>query len=184
MAYRRLTPDEIIQLGQELADVRRWEGARDYVSALYGLEACDAHGLPPHQVTILVESAKTWAASRTQYQDVVSVLVADVERRLIPYDLSRYWWSQFMLTATVADRLAHDATGRLDAAREPGDEDKLYDALRDLCAEKLGVEFSLYDQPHDPITYTYLIDMPPSVSFAAVYVIEDENAGRTQLPEP
>ncbi|HUY78511.1 MAG TPA: hypothetical protein VMV29_17195 [Ktedonobacterales bacterium] len=174
MTYRRLTTDEIIQLGQELADVRRWQGARDYVSALYGLGAREPHGLPPHQVTILVESVKTWQASRTQYQDVVSVLVADVERRLLPYDLSRYWWSQFTLSAEVAARLAQDAIGKLEVAHTP-DDDMLYQALRELCAEKIGVEFTLYDQPHDPITYTYLIDTPPSVSFAAVYVAEGEN---------
>ncbi len=178
MAYRRLTPDEIIQLGQEWADVRRWEGARDFVSALYGLDARKPHGLAPHRVIILIESAKTWVGSRAQYQDAVSVLVEDAERRLMPYDLSRYWWSQFTLSAAHAERFAHDTSGRLDAAREPGDEDELYHALRALCAEKLGVEFSPYDQPHDPITYTYLIDTPPSVSFPVVYVAEDENADK------
>jgi hypothetical protein len=175
MTYRRLTADEIIQLGQELVDVRRWEGARDFVSALYGLGARAPHSLTPHQVIILVESALTWEASRRQYQDTVSVLVEDANRRLLPYDLSRYWWSQFTLNAEVADRLAQDATGSLLVANTPGD-DTLYQALRNLCAEKLGVEFSLYDQPHDPITYTYLIDTPPSVSFPMVYVVgEDEH---------
>ncbi|HLY31219.1 MAG TPA: hypothetical protein VKQ36_09320 [Ktedonobacterales bacterium] len=172
MAYRLLTRDEIIQLGRELEDVRRWEGACDYVSALYGLDARKPHGQRPHQITISITSERK---GRLLHHDTVSVIVTDVENHPLPYDLSRYWWSQFTLSEERVAALLRDTSGTLETAHDPDDE-TLYDALRDLCAEKLGIEFLDYEEPHNPITYTYLIDAPPSVRFPAVYVAEEETA--------
>ena len=33
--YRQLTPDEIVQLGQEIENYRRWENVRKFAAMIY-----------------------------------------------------------------------------------------------------------------------------------------------------
>jgi hypothetical protein len=172
MPYRQLSRDEIIQLSQEVEDLVRWEGARDYVSALYGLEARDPHGLPPHQVTISLESVPL---DRSTYGESVNILVTDSNNRLLPFDLSRFWWSQFALGEDTIAALLADTTGKLANIRTLND-GAIYRALQDLCTELLGIEFGQRLRPHDPITFMYTIDTPPSVSHRAVYVDDELDA--------
>jgi hypothetical protein len=173
MNYRQLTRDEIIQLGQELDDLRRWEGARDYVSALYGLGS--SHSSPehrPHQITIsIVSEFKRGSDFSRGYGEDVNIIVTDSQNHPVPYDFTRYWWSQFTLDEKAKRESLQDTSGKLEHVAHLGDE-SLLNALEDLCTEKLGIEFLAHAQRHDPITYTYLIDTPPSVSFPAVYVPE------------
>lgn len=168
MTYRQLTRDEIILLGQELDDLRHWEGARDYVSTLYGLEpsphAPFSH--QPHQITI---SCISEFQERGDSREVVSIIVTDTERHILRYDFSRYWWSQFSLNQQAISQFLDDTSGKLEHANILGDE-RIVPALEDLCTEKLGIEFGEHARRHDPITYTYFIDTPPSISFPAVYV--------------
>ena len=169
MAYRQLTRDEIIQLGQELDDLRQWEGARDYVSALYGLDSTySPHGHRPHQITISIVSEPQ---QNYRFRDAAIIIVTDAENNLIPYDFSRYWWSQFTLNKAAIEEFLRDTSGKLAHARLLGDE-AILSALEALCTEKLGIEFMEYDRRHDPITYTYIIDTPPSISYTAVFVPE------------
>jgi hypothetical protein len=172
MSYRQLSRDEIIQLCQELEDRARWEGARDYVSALYGLEARDSHILLPHQITVSLESARL---DRSTYEESVSILVTDSRNHLLPFDLSRYWWSQFALSEDTIAVLLADTTGKLANIR-PLDDGAIYHALQDLCTELLGIEFRQHQRPHDPITFMYTIDTPPSISYSAVYVDDELDA--------
>jgi hypothetical protein len=173
MNYRQLTRDEIIQLGQELDDLRHWEGARDYVSALYGLGS--AHSSPdrrPHQITICIVSEFKGGSDFTRdYREEVSIIVTDAENHYVPYDFSRYWWSRFTLDEKAAKEFPQDTSGKLTHASRLGDE-FLLSALEDLCKEMLGIEFLPHQQRHDPITYTYIIDTPPTISFPAAYVLE------------
>src|SRR5579883_2915984 len=106
MAYRQLTRDEIIQLGQELDDLRHWEGARDYVSALYGLDSTySPHGHRPHQITISIVSEPQ---QNYRFRDAAIIIVTDAENNLIPYDFSRYWWSQFTLNKAAIEEFLRD----------------------------------------------------------------------------
>jgi hypothetical protein len=83
--YRELTFEEIIQLGQELENYRRWQGVRDYVAALYGPRA--------HQVTISTMSEY----NDSSYNERMSILVTDRDGELLPPDFTLPWWSQFEL---------------------------------------------------------------------------------------
>lgn len=168
MSYRQLSRDEIIQLGREMEDVVRWEGARDYVSALYGLDARDPHGLPPHQITISLESTPI---GRSIYEETISIIVTDSENHPVPFDVSRYWWSRFALSEEAITTLLTDTSGRLENIRTL-DDGSIYHALQDLCAESLGIEFREQTRPHDPITFMYVIDTLPSLSISAVYAAE------------
>jgi hypothetical protein len=169
MNYRQLTRDEIIQLGQELDDVRRWEGARDYVSALYGLDSSNSSpDHKPHQITISIVSE--YQGGR-DYSEAVSIIVTDTLNHPVPYDFSRYWWSQFTLDEKAKKEFLQDTSGKLAHASLLEDE-SLLNALEDLCKEKLGMAFLPHEQRHDPITYMYIIDSPPSISFPAVFVPE------------
>jgi hypothetical protein len=172
MLYRQLSRDEIIQLGRELEDLARWEGARDFVSALYGLGARDRHGLPPHQITISLESARL---DRSTYEESASILVADRENHLLPFDLTRYWWSQFALSEEIRAALLAETSGKLANIRALGD-GTIYNALQDLCSELLGIGFDEHLRPDDPITMMYIIDTAPSISHDAVYVAVDPGA--------
>jgi len=172
MPYRQLSRDEIIQLSQEMEDLARWDGARDFVSALYGLEARDPHGLPPHRITISLESVPL---DRSTYGESVSILVTDSNNRLLPFDLSRFWWSQFALSESAIAALLADTTGKLANLRTLND-GAIYLALQDLCTELLGIEFGQRLRPHDPITFMYAIDTPPSLSHRAVYVDDESDA--------
>jgi hypothetical protein len=169
MTYRQLTRDEIIRLGQELDDLRHWEGARDYVSALYGLEPSPRgshHGHQPHQITI---SCVSEFQGGGDLREAVSIIVTDTRNNVLNYDFSRYWWSQFNLDQLAIERFLHDNSGKLGHANILGDE-RIVPALEDLCSQKLGINFAGPARRHDPVTYTYHIDTPPSISFPAVYV--------------
>jgi hypothetical protein len=170
MTYRQLTRDEIILLGQELDDLRHWEGARDYVSALYGLERSpDGHphhpGHHPHQITISCVSE----FQGDNFREVVSIIVTDARKSILSFDFSRYWWSQFNLKQETIAEFLRDTSGRLEHAEILGDE-RIVPALQDLCSQKLGINFADQARRHDPVTYTYFIDTLPAVSFPAVYV--------------
>lgn len=172
MPYRQLSRDEIIQLSQEVEDLVRWEGARDFVSALYGLEARDPHSLPPHRITISLESVPL---DRSTYEESASILVTDNNNHLLPFDLSRFWWSQFALSEGAIALLLANTAGKLANIRTLND-GSIYRALQDLCTELLGIEFVQRLRPHDPITFMYIIDTPPSVSHHAVYVDDELDA--------
>jgi hypothetical protein len=169
MTYRQLTRDEIILLGQELDDLRHWEGARDYVSALYGLEPSSDghhHGHHPHQITISCVSEFQGGVS---FREAVTIIVTDTRKNILSYDFSRYWWSQFNLNQEAIAKFLRDTSGKLESAHTLGDE-RIVSALEDLCSQKLGIDFAEQTRRHDALTYTYYIDTPPSVSFPAVYV--------------
>lgn len=171
MTYRQLTRDEIILLGQELDDLRHWEGARDYVSALYGLEPSPNghhhhHSDHPHQITI---SCVSEFQGGTGFREAVSIIVTDARKNVLSYDFSRYWWSQFNLSQETIAQFLRDTSGKLEHADILGDE-RIIPALEDLCSQKLGINFAEQSRRHDPVTHTYYIDTPPSVSFPAVYV--------------
>ena len=168
MPYRQLSRDEIIQLGRDLEDLARWERARDYVSALYGLEPRGHASSGPHQITIAVVTTLT---RQRDYEETVEIVVTDAENHPLPYDLARYWWAQFSLTAEERAAIEANTTGKLADIREINW--AAYDGLRDLCDELLGI------MPHDqiairqdPITFTYLLDTPPTLRIPAVYVDE------------
>jgi hypothetical protein len=170
MTYRQLTRDEIILLGQELDDLRHWEGARDYVSALYGLEPSPdrhQHGHHPHQITISCASE----FQGDNFREAVSIIVTDTRKNIVSYDFSRYWWSQFNLQQETIAQFLRDTSGKLERAEILGDE-RIVPALLDLCSQKLGINFAEQARRHDPVTYTYYIDTPPSVSFPAVFVLD------------
>jgi hypothetical protein len=168
--YRELTPDEIIRLGQELEDYRRWEGARGYVATLYGTGA--------HQITISVMSEY----NDSSYDEDVSIVVTDAEGNPLTYDFTRPWWAPFALADDeIASfrRDAADANGNIGAIYSLGGSQNYrggaaYRAVKALCTEKLGVDFLEHWQPHDPLTYTYVVDTPPAISFARVYVPDEE----------
>jgi hypothetical protein len=46
------------------------------------------------------------------------------------------------------------------------------EAIERLATDLLGVELLETWQPRDPITYTYIVDTPPTISFAEVLVVE------------
>jgi hypothetical protein len=170
MTYRQLTRDEIILLGQELDDLRHWEDARDYVSALYGLEPSPDghhHGQHPHQITISCVAEFQGGGS---FREAVNIIVTDTSKNIMRYDFSRYWWSQFNLSQEAIAAFLRDTSGELEHAHILGDE-RIVPALEDLCSQKLGINFAEQARRHDPVTYTYYIDTPPSVSFPAVYVL-------------
>src|SRR5215469_16822778 len=110
MTYRQLTRDEIILLGQELDDLRHWEGARDYVSALYGLEPSSA-GHHPHQITISGVSEFQGGAG---FRESVTIIVTDTRKIILSYDFSRYWWSQFNLNHEAIAKFLRDTSGKLE----------------------------------------------------------------------
>lgn len=169
MPYRQLSHNEIIQLGHELEDLARWEGARDFVSALYGLEPRKPTGLAPHQLTLLVVTVPM--PHHQGYEETAEIVVADQENQIMSFDLARYWWAQFPLSADDIATIQADTSGGIERMRGLL-EGSVYDALRDLCSALLGVSFHAHPQPQAPITFTYIIDTPPSVSLHAVYAAE------------
>ena len=46
------------------------------------------------------------------------------------------------------------------------------DAIIALCADLLGVELLETWEPRDPISYTYLLDTAPTISYPQVYTPE------------
>jgi hypothetical protein len=168
MTYRQLSRNEIIQLGREMEDLARWEGARDFVSALYGLEARGRASLAPHQITI---SVVTVPLLHQGYEESVEVVVTDSENQSLPFDLSRYWWSRFSLSEDERVALRAHTSGRLEdiSAVHGG---AICSALRDLCDELLGITLLEHPRSQPPVTFTYVIDTPPSVSVPAVYALE------------
>jgi hypothetical protein len=158
VTYRELTRDELIRLGRELENYRRWEGVRDYVEALYAPGA--------HQVTISVLSEY----NDNGYDPQVSVIVTDAAGDPLPYDAGRPWWARFAITPEQMAEVAQDRSGNLDAAYALGEE--VLSALQTFCAEQLGIEFIEHWQPRDPVTYTFEVGTPPAVSHPKVFVVE------------
>ncbi len=163
--YRELTPDEIIQLGQELENYRRWQGVHDYVAALYGPRA--------HQVTISTMSEY----NDSSYDERVGILVTDRDGELLQPDFTLPWWSQFELAPERIQEYLEDKSGAVDSFYgidncEPHGYDggSAYAAVKALVTEKLGLEFLEHWQPHDPVTYTFVVDTPPAISHPHVYV--------------
>jgi hypothetical protein len=167
MTYRKLAREEIIQLGREMEDLARWEGARDYVSALYGLESRSRDSSGPHLLTIAVMTFQ----NRRTYEETADIIVSDAHNRALPFDFARYWWAQFALTVEEQAALVADPSGRLANLRAVR-EGAIYSAICDLCNELLGITFHEQARAQPPITFNYVIDTPPSVSFPAVYVPE------------
>jgi hypothetical protein len=157
MTYRQLTAEEIIRLGQEMENRQRWERVREFVALLYGPRA--------HQVTISVTSEY----NDSGYDEQVSILVTDQEGEPVRYDFSMPWWSGFVLSKDTIAEYQQDASGRLDALWDSDGRERAHGALKALVTEKLGIDFLEHWQPFDPITYTYVVDTPPAVSFSAVY---------------
>jgi hypothetical protein len=162
--YRELTSDEIIQLGQEVENYRRWQGVCEYVEALYGPRS--------HQVTISTMSEY----NDSSYDERVSILVTDRDGELLPPDFALPWWSQFALVPKRIQEYPEDKSGAVDSfygidGREGvHDGGTAYAAVKALVTEKLGLEFLEHWQPHDPVTYTFVVDTPPAVSHPHVYV--------------
>jgi hypothetical protein len=155
MTYRKLTTDEIIQLGQELENFQRWERVRDYVETLYPPQA--------HSITVSVTSLY----NDSSYDENVHVLVADAAGDLLPFDFTRPWWKQYILTEQEQAEIAEDKSGAIENISEP-----MSDAIRDLCTDLLGIEFVEFWQPHDPVTYEYVVATPPTISYLSVFTEE------------
>ena len=153
--YRQLTPDEIVQLGQEIENYRRWENVRKFAAMIYPPEA--------HQVSVSVTSAY----NDNTYDDDVSVIVTDESGEQLSYDLTRPWWMQFSFTAEAMRELREDKSGLLSNIGGPA-----RDAIIALCADLLGVEMFETWEPRDPISYTYLLDTAPTISYPQVYTPE------------
>jgi hypothetical protein len=153
--YRRLSAEEIILLGQQWENYQRWERVREYVATLYPPEA--------HEITISVTSEY----NDSSYDDRAHILVADREGGLLSYDFSRPWWGQFDTTDEERAEMLEDKSGDIRNAPETASE-----AIERLVADLLGVELLETWQPRDPITYTYVVDTPPTISFAEVLVAE------------
>jgi hypothetical protein len=162
--YRELTGDEIIALGQELENYRRWEGVRDYAALLYGPRA--------HEVTIATMSEY----NDSSYDERVSVLVTDRDGEPLPPDFALPWWSPFALAPERIQEALADQSGAVDSLygldSRAGEYDggAAYAAVKALATEKLGIEFLEHWQPHDPVTYTFIVDTPPTISYPRVYV--------------
>jgi hypothetical protein len=155
MGYRQLTPDEIIQLGQELENYQQWENVCRFVAMLYPPEA--------HQIAISVTSEY----NDNTYDDDAHIIVADRAGEILPFDFERPWWIQFTFSEEEMQSMREDKSGNLSNIGGPTEE-----ALRALCTDLLGIEFLNTWQPHDPITYTYLVDTPPTISYQQVYISE------------
>jgi hypothetical protein len=156
--YRRLSVEEIILLGQQWENYQRWERVREYVMTLYPPDA--------HEITISVTSEYT----DSSYDDRAHVLVANREGGLLSYDLSRPWWGQFDISDTERAEMLEDNSSDIRNAPAMAAE-----AIERLVADLLGVELvELIEtwQPRDPITYAYVVDTPPAISFAEVLVAE------------
>ena len=168
--YRELTADEIIQLGQEVENYCRWQGVREYLDALYGPRA--------HQVTISTMSEY----NDSSYDERVSILVTDRDKGdLVPPDFTLPWWSRFTLAPERVQEYLEDKSGAVDAFYgidsidgDGGSHDggAAYAAVKALVTEKLGLEFLEHWQPHDPVTYTFIVDTPPAISHPRVYVAD------------
>jgi hypothetical protein len=167
MTYRQLARDEIIQLGREMEDLARWEGARDYVSALYGLESHSRNSPEPHLLTITVITVP----GRQNYEETADIIVTDSANHVLTFDFSRYWWSQFALNPEEQTALLANTTGRL-ANLRPIRDGLIYSAVCDLCGDLLGINFHEQPRAQPPLTFTYVVNTPPSVSFPAVYIPE------------
>jgi hypothetical protein len=157
MNYRLLSAEEMIRLGQELENYRRWEKVRDFVRALYGTEA--------HQVTISVLSQY----NDSSYNEDANVIVTDREENRLSFDFSLPWWSAFELSQEQIQEFLKDDDGSLSVYKFG---DTVQEALEAFCTSKLGIEFLEHWEPQDPITSTYIVGTPPPVSFAEVYVEE------------
>jgi hypothetical protein len=153
--YRRLSAEEIILLGQEWENYQRWERVREYVTMLYPPEA--------HEITISVISEY----NDSSYDDRAHVLVADRDGGLLSYDFSRPWWGQFDITDQERVEILEDNSGDIRNAPAMAAE-----AIERLVADLLSVELIETWQPRDPITYTYVVDIPPTIRFAEVLVAE------------
>jgi hypothetical protein len=154
-SYRKLSAEEIILLGQQWENYQRWERVCEYVTMLYPPEA--------HQITISVTSEY----NDSSYDDRAHILVADREGGLLSYDFGRPWWGQFDISEKERAEVLEDNSG--DMRNAP---DMAAEAIELLVADLLGVELIETWQPHDPITYTYVVDTAPTISFAEVLVAE------------
>jgi hypothetical protein len=154
--YRQLSAEEIILLGQEWENYQRWERVREYVAMLYPPEA--------HEITISVTSEY----NDSSYDDRAYILVADREGGLLSYDFSRSWWGQFDISDDERAGMLEDKSG--DVRNSPA---MAVEAIGRLVADLLGVELLETWQPRDPITYTYVVDTPPAISFTEVLVAEN-----------
>jgi hypothetical protein len=93
--------------------------------------------------------------------------VADREGGLLSYDLSRPWWGQFEISDEERAEMLEDNSGDIRNAPAMAEE-----AIERLASDLLGVELVETWQPRDPITYTFVVDTPPAISFAEVLVAE------------
>ncbi|HZC78729.1 MAG TPA: hypothetical protein VE258_13345, partial [Ktedonobacterales bacterium] len=146
--------DEIIQLGQELENYQRWERVRDYVALLYPPEA--------RRVTISVISDY----NDNTFDEDVHVLVTDRAGALLSFDFSRPWWGEFVLSEQDKASMFEDKSGAISNLDEP-----VQEAIKVLCTDLLGIEFLQFWQPHDPVTYDYFVDTPPTISHSEIYVV-------------
>ena len=153
--YRRLSAEEIILLGQEWENYQRWERVREYVTMLYPPDA--------HEITISVTSEY----NDNTYDDDAHIIVTDRAGELLSFDFNLPWWRQFTLSEGEIGYMREDKSGAI--ANVTGDAEE---AIKILVADLLGVELIETWQPRDPITYTYVVDTPPAISFAEVLVAE------------
>jgi hypothetical protein len=154
-SYRQLSAEEIILLGQKWENYQRWERVREYVTTLYPPEA--------HEITISVTSEY----NDNTYDDNAHILVADHAGELLSFDFSLPWWRQFGLSEGEETYMREDKSAAVNNVTGAAEE-----AIKTLVTDLLGVEFLETWQPRDPITYTYIVDAPPRISFAEVLVAE------------
>jgi hypothetical protein len=159
VSYRLLTPDEIIRLGHELEEYRRWEQVRDFVLTLYGPDA--------YQVEISVLPVY----NDETYDEEANIIVTDQQGNQLTYDFSLPWWSSFEIAPEQREEFLKYDEGDVSSASMLGTD--VSEALEAFCTEKLGIEF-LEDVGGslEPITSTYLIETPPAISHSNVYVEE------------
>jgi hypothetical protein len=93
--------------------------------------------------------------------------VTDRAGELLSFDFSLPLWRQFTLSEGEIAYMREDKSGAI--ANVTGDAEE---AIKILVADLHGVELIETWQPRDPITYTYVVDTPPTISFAEVLVAE------------
>jgi hypothetical protein len=99
--------------------------------------------------------------------DDAHIIVTDRAGELLSFDFSLPWWRQFTLSEGEIGYMREDKSGAI--ANVTGDAEE---AIKIVVADLLGVELLETWQPRDPITYTYVVDTPPAISFAEVLVAE------------
>ena len=109
------------------------------------------------------------------YNERATIIVTDQQGNRLPYDFALPWWSSFKIAPKQLEEFLEDDDGQVNWVSYTLGK-QVSEALEALCTEKLGIEFRQDvgggSEDEDPITTTYLIKTPPTISHTSVYVEE------------